>query len=126
MTLQKQESFVTCSIDMKFAERWIDEAVNLLVSAVGCTEAKPGCRECRVARDAAERGYVHYHERWTTEAGFREHLKSDEFKRILVAMDLCCEEPRVVVGSLTGRMGIDYLNELRGGEGVSPEKRRSL
>jgi hypothetical protein len=28
-------------------------------------------------------------------------------------MDMCCEEPQVVIGNLSGRSGIAYLQELR-------------
>lgn len=110
------EFFFTCDIDMKFSERWLSEAVQLLLSAAGCTEAKPGCRECLISRDATHEGLVHYREQWNSESAFKEHLKSDEFMRVLVAMDLCSEEPAVVVGNLTGRRGIAWLRELRDGK----------
>ena len=45
---------------------------------------------------------------------FRKHLRSEEFRRVLMAMDMCCEEPKVLVGNLSGGSGMDYLRELRG------------
>ena len=109
----EQKQIVTCSIDMRFKGQRLGQAVQLLVSAVGCTEAKAGCRECRVVRDATEEERVSYSEQWDSEPAFQRHLKSDEFHRVLVAMELSCEEPKVVVGSLTGHRGIAYLQALR-------------
>ena len=80
---------------------------------VGRTEATPGCLTCTVARDAADKNRIRYQETWDAEPAFRRHVQSDEFQRVLVAMDMCREEPRVVIGNLSGRSGIAYLQELR-------------
>jgi len=104
---------VTCSIDMRFLPGKMDEVVQMLVSAVGRTEANAGCKECVVARDAAETGRVRYSEVWNSETAFQRHLRSSEFQHVLMAMDLCCEEPQVMIGDLSGRRGIAYLQELR-------------
>jgi len=50
---------------------------------------------------------------WHSESGFQKHAQSDAFRRVLVAMDMCCEEPRIVIGNLSGRNGMAYLQELR-------------
>lgn len=113
--MQSDSSFgnVTCSISMRFPPKDLDEAVALLMSAVGRTEATLGCNVCNVSRDAAEVGLVHYNAMWTTRAAFQRHLRSEEFKRVLVAMDMCSEEPQVTIGDLAGRRGIAYLRLLR-------------
>jgi quinol monooxygenase YgiN len=104
---------VTCSIEMRFAPDVLEEAVRMLVSAVGRTEARRGCRECVVARDAVEEGRVRYGEAWDSRGAFLRHLAGEEFQLVLVAMDMSLEEPRVTVGDLTGRRGIAHLQELR-------------
>jgi quinol monooxygenase YgiN len=104
---------VTCTIEMLFTPEAQDDAVRVLVSAVGRTEAKSGCRECVVTRDATEESRVRYSEAWESKAAFQRHLQSEEFRIVLVAMDLCREKPSVVVGDLAGRSGIEYLKDLR-------------
>lgn len=105
---------------MHFAPGDVERAVQLLLSGVGRTEAEPGCRECVVARDAAEAAHLRYSEAWDTEGAFLRHLNSEEFRRVLVAMDLCDEEPQVVVGNLLGRQGIGFLQQLRDQMGAGP------
>lgn len=107
---------VTLSIVMRFAPANMEQASQLLVSGIGCTEAKPGCYECVVALDAADHGQIRYHEAWQTEAAFQRHVQSTEFRRVLAAMDMCCEEPCVTIGNLSGRSGIDHLQELHRAE----------
>ena len=104
----------TLCIDMRFSPADLDGALRLLSSVVGATEAKAGCRSCSVARDASDGGLVRYREEWDSEPAFRRHVRSTEFQRVLVAIDLASEEPEVMVGNLSGRLGLESLRELRG------------
>ena len=99
--------------DMDFPPANAERAVQLLLSAVGLTEAKSGCQACTVARDASDPNRVRYSEIWHSESAFQKHAQSDDFRRVLVAMDMRWEEPRVVIGNLSGRSGMAYLQELR-------------
>jgi quinol monooxygenase YgiN len=103
---------VTMSIAMRFAPANMDPARQLLLSGIECTQAKPDCHECMVALDATDHSQVHYHEAWQTEAAFHRHIQSPEFRRVLAAMDMCCEEPSVTIGNLSGRSGIAHLQAL--------------
>lgn len=103
----------TCSIDMRFEPKDVDHAVRMLLSVRGRIQSKRGCCACLVGKDASEPGLVHYREEWESENGFRQHVRSEEFRRILIALDLCREEPRVVFGNLSGRTGMADLLKLR-------------
>ena len=106
-------NLATCSIDMRFASKDVDHAVQLLLSVKGNIQAKRGCRACGVGVEADDAGLVHYREEWESVEAFHQHVRSEEFLRVLIAMDLCCEEPRIVVGNLSGHIGMAYLRELR-------------
>lgn len=106
-------ALVTCTVDLHFTPANANDAVQLLLSSVSRTEAKVGCRACTVALDVKEPSLVHYSETWNDEVAFRRHIQSREFQRVLAAMDMCCEEPQVVIGNLAGHSGFSYLKELR-------------
>ena len=110
-------SFATCSIDMRFDPKDVDHAIRMLLSVRGSIQAKRGCRACEVGMEASEPGLVHYREEWETEDVFHQHVQSEEFLRVLIALDLCCEEPRIVVGNLSGHSGMEYLRKLLEEEG---------
>jgi len=110
-------SFATCSIDMRFDPKDVDHAIRMLLSVRGSIQAKRGCRACEVGMEASEPGLVHYREEWETEDVFHQHVQSEEFRRVLIALDLCCEEPRIVVGNLSGHSGMEYLRKLLEEEG---------
>jgi len=110
-------SFATCSIDMRFDPKDVDHAIRMLLSVRGSIQAKRGCRACEVGMEASEPGLVHYREEWESEDVFHQHVQSEEFLRVLIALDLCCEEPRIVVGNLSGHSGMEYLRKLLEEEG---------
>lgn len=103
---------VTLSIDMRFAPEKIGQAIQLLVSVGGRIEAKPGCLDCLVSRDSISENRMRYSESWASEPPLLRHLQSDEFQRVLLAMDMCCEEPQVAIGNFSGQTGLLYLQEL--------------
>jgi quinol monooxygenase YgiN len=106
-------SLATCSVDMRFLSKDLALGLRLLTSVRGNILAKRRCRACDVSVEAADEGVVHYREEWESEEAFREHVQSEEFRRVLIAMDLCCEEPLIEVGSLARHGGMEYLRTLR-------------
>jgi quinol monooxygenase YgiN len=107
------DSLVTCSIDMRFAPKDVDHAVQLLLSVSGSIQAKRGCHVCKVWIDAADAGLIHYSEEWESREAFHQNVRSEEFRRVLIAVDMGCEEPQIVVGNLSGQSGMAYLLNLR-------------
>jgi quinol monooxygenase YgiN len=111
MELTESTEVVTCLIEMRFAAEEADEAVQLLLAVVERIRAKAGCQVCWLSRDAADPRQIRFSEVWTTEAGFRAHLRSGEFRHVLMALDMCCEEPSVTIGEMSGRTGIEHLQK---------------
>jgi quinol monooxygenase YgiN len=114
MPTDKRVALKTVLIEMRFLGAHEHDALRVLRSVTGITAAKSGCRACSVARDAADDELFRYREQWNSETAFLRHIRSDEFQRVLVAMDMCSEEPQVLVGNLSGTSGMDCLRELRG------------
>jgi quinol monooxygenase YgiN len=113
MISDDRPTLTTCAIDMRFASKDVDHGVLLLLSVKESIAAKHGCLACKVGMDAADAGLVHYLEEWESAELFHKHVRSEEFRRVLIAVDLCCEEPRIMTGDLSGHLGMDYLRKLR-------------
>jgi len=110
----------TCSIIMHFSPEGLTGAVQLLRSVVGQIEVKPGCRCCWVGRNVGEDSWIDYREEWDSEKAFSRHIRSEEFQRVLAAMDLCDQEPQVMIGTLRANRGIGFLSTLRGRSRLNP------
>lgn len=111
----------TCVIALRYAPSALRKATELLASAIGPIRAKSACRACRLSGDVLEPEVLLYEEEWESAAAFRRHVRSEEFWRILVAMDLCTEEPQVTIGDLVAIRGVEYLRTLRS-EGMPPSE----
>ncbi|HQR45178.1 MAG TPA: antibiotic biosynthesis monooxygenase [Thermoanaerobaculia bacterium] len=127
MSVTAGSPLTTFSVDMSFDDEKMPQALELLLGGVEPIRVKPGCASCRVQRDVADRRLVHYTEEWTSAGAFRRHVRSREFWRVLVAMDLAAEEPAVTLGDMAVRRGIGLLSELRsepgpGGDGTEPRR----
>jgi quinol monooxygenase YgiN len=103
---------VGCLIEMRLDADAADDAVRLVRAVVERTEAKHGCHACSVSRDVADPLLLIYSELWTSETVFRDHVRSQEFRHVLAAMDMCREEPHVTIGALSGRPGLEHLRQL--------------
>ena len=106
---------VTCLVEMRFVPVEADRALRLLVTVVERIKAKAGCEACWVSRDAIEPCRIRYCETWGSNAPFQVHVRSEEFRHVVTALDMCCEEPKVTIGELTGRTGIEVLKEFCNG-----------
>ena len=115
-----RQTLTTFSIDMRFLPKDVDDAVRLLLSVKEDIQAKRGCRACDIGRETGDDTLVHYREEWDSAEVFHRHVRSEEFRRVLIAADLCSEEPRIVAGNLSGHSGLEYLRKLREEEGKIP------
>jgi quinol monooxygenase YgiN len=101
---------IFCNIIMQFdSEQAAKEAQNLLQSSLECTLSKSSCVECRVVMDSTASVKLEYLEQWETEAAFRQHVGSRDFRHVFFAMDMCCEAPDVQIERVTSQSGMDYL-----------------
>ena len=106
-----------CYIVMRFDAQLLPRALELLLSASGPIHVKHGCRASRVESDLSDPAVVRYTEEWENNEAFKRNVQSTDFWRILLAMDLCAEEPQVHMGTFTGHTGIELLSNMRRGAG---------
>jgi quinol monooxygenase YgiN len=113
MPQARPQNLKTCSISMHFDAQRLPRAMELLHSAAGPIRAKRGCRSCRVENDLSEAGLIRYTEEWDAGEAFGRNVRSQDFWRVLVALDLCTEEPEVMICDVAAFFGIDTLKALR-------------
>lgn len=107
---------------MRFPSEKVEQMIVLLESMTGITRSKRGCLMCSVSRDVGDRNWVYYTETWSDRLAFKQHVRSDAFQRVLVAMDQCSEEPAVVFGTLSGQTGITGLQKLHESQSAGTDR----
>jgi len=74
----------------------------------------PACGSCRLWSGVDDPNELILMEQWSSEEGLEDHIRSDEFRKVLAVMDLAVEEPEItrVKGSSNG--GMELLERIRG------------
>lgn len=77
-------------------------------------KAKPECLDCGVFEETKGAERVVYMEHWRTARDLHAHLKSGLYLRILNAMELACEEPRIRFHEVSETKSMELITQLRG------------
>ncbi len=108
----RTEQYRVCSITMRFPPGQVAQAKDLLRSVTGPIAAKSGCRLCRFTWDANDDCVLIYEEYWDVDTDLGRHVRSEDFRPVLVAMDLCAVLPEVRIGRFHCCSGMDALHSL--------------
>ena len=110
------EQEVTALVKITVRPQDTHRLISVLRAGVGPIMAHPACLDCRVLQDVAENDTAVFLERWRSLEALERHIRSEEYRSVLAAIELACEPPEVLIGTITGSRGIDYIVELRTGE----------
>jgi quinol monooxygenase YgiN len=92
-----------------------EEMLEGLRSLVHPTRVKPGCVYCELHESVEVAGAFTYAEEWANSATFERHLRSEEYRRLLIVMELAAEQPDVQFRTITATRGMEAIHEARGG-----------
>jgi len=95
------------------------EALEILRSVLGPTETQPGCLSCRLCQEDGPDHATVLCGHWEDEAALQEHIRSDLYRRILVACELSNCPPEFCFHHVSRTQGMDLIHQLRGAAGNS-------
>ena len=90
------------------------EALKILKSMVARNQAQPDCVFCRICEDALEDNVLQFEEMWRTEEELERHLRSDQYHRVLLVMEMALKHPEVRFDTVTSSRGIETIEQARG------------
>lgn len=86
-----------------------------LAALVGPTQVQPGCLRCTLLRDAEDPLAFELVEEWATRADLDRHLRSEDCRRLLAAIDRAHAPPELRIHTLAACDGIEAIAAARGG-----------
>jgi len=92
----------------------LSEITGILAPMVERTRAESGCLGCHLHRDAMEEAILTIEEAWATEADLERHLRSTDYRRLLMVMDLARVPPEVRFDTVSNSTGIETIQNARG------------
>jgi quinol monooxygenase YgiN len=91
-----------------------------LRSVQGPTEAEPSCSAAQVYEEDGPEAAVLYVEEWNSESDFRDHVRSELYRRVLAAIDLSKSSPEVCIYNVSNVRGLELVQQIRESGGKAP------
>ncbi|HVN23552.1 MAG TPA: antibiotic biosynthesis monooxygenase [Syntrophorhabdales bacterium] len=104
---------VQATVRMVIATDKIDEALHILHSIAERTRVEVGCFDCCVHRDTQDERVIIFEQAWKTEDAMLRHLGSEEYRNVLLVMEMCSEQPEIRFDTIAGSTGVETIEAAR-------------
>jgi quinol monooxygenase YgiN len=95
----------------------MDEALEILSSVTQRTMFELGCVSCHVYRDVDTADTVMIEEMWKDEKDLARHLRSDEYRKILLVAEMASAPPEIGFYKILRMTGVETVEDARSGKG---------
>lgn len=89
------------------------EIVELIRPIIGPTEAQPGCLLCRLYSETDDDDAMLFLQKWRSQADLDKFIRSKDFKRVMIAIDLASQLSEFSVNTVTSESGWELVEKLR-------------
>jgi len=104
---------ILANIRMKIPPQKRGEALKILKSIVEGNRILPGCLHCRIYEDLQEDDVIMYEEMWRGEEELENHLRSEEYRKVLLVMEMAINHPEIEFNTLMSSTGIETIEKAR-------------
>ena len=89
------------------------DVVQVIRSMVGPISVVPGCKHFNLYSDTSNDDALMLVQEWEFEEALEEHIRSDEFRKILAVMELASYAPEITFNAVSNRKGFELVETLR-------------
>jgi len=90
------------------------EALKILKSIVARNQAQPDdCVFCHICEDVLEENILQFEEMWRNEEEFENHLRSDEYHKLLLVLEMALKPPEIRFDTISNSTGIETIERAR-------------
>ncbi len=102
---------IHATIRMKMPRQKVNEAMEILRSIAERTRVEPGCVSCRIYRDDDEEHAILIEEFWKSQEELERHLRSAEYRNVLLVVEMAQKEPEVRFHEIVGSSGLETIEK---------------
>ncbi len=106
---------IQATIRMKIPPRKRDEILGILRPMVERCRDLPSCAGCHLYGDLQDKNVILLEQVWSTEEGLDRHLGSEEFRILLLIMELALRRPEIRFDTISSSSGIETIERARAG-----------
>ena len=89
------------------------EAFAILLAMAERIRVMSGCISCRVYRDAQEDRSLMFEEIWKCEEDLNRHIRSDEYRNVLLVVEMAVEKPEIRFETVSQVTGMETIEKAR-------------
>ena len=89
------------------------DALKILQSIALQTRDDPGCLSCCIYRDIEDVKVLLFQEQWNSEERLALHVRSSEYRNILLVMEMSAKKPEVRFDTISDSSGIEIVEKMR-------------
>ncbi len=89
------------------------EMLGILWSVAERVKFAQGCVDCCVWQDTKDDRVIIFEEWWNCEEDLDRHLRSDEYRKVLLVMEMALHPPEVKFETILGTKGIETIQKAR-------------
>ncbi|MCX5852869.1 MAG: antibiotic biosynthesis monooxygenase [Deltaproteobacteria bacterium] len=90
-----------------------DEALQILRPIVDRIRNSNSCISCSIYQDIEEAHLIVLEQFWESEEGMTRHLRSQDYQKILIVMEMAMKPPEIQFNTITGSTGVETIEKAR-------------
>ncbi len=104
---------VHATIRFELSPGSVREALDVLRPVAERTRIEPGCISCRIYRDVQQDQAIMVDESWTSHEELQRHLRSSDYQRILLVIEMARGHPEIRFDEVVRSTGFETIAEAR-------------
>lgn len=105
---------ILATIKMSIPPQRRVEVSKTLKSMARATMLNPGCLSSQLYHDEIEEGVFMSEQVWTNQDDLDQYLRSEDYRRMLILMELASETPIIAFQAISEPVGIEVIEAARG------------
>jgi quinol monooxygenase YgiN len=108
-----EEHMIQATIRMLIPPQKRGEGLKILRSVVELCRDDPGCLGCHIYRDLQEKNLFMLQQVWTSEEDLDLHIRSDEYRNLLLVLEMAPKQPEIRFDTISSSTGIETIEKVR-------------
>jgi quinol monooxygenase YgiN len=109
-----EEIMILATIRMTIPPQKRGRVSKTLKSMARETRIQPGCISSRIYRDESEEAVFMFEEVWRNQDDLDRYLRSEDYRRMLLVMEMASEPPEVKFQTISSQAGLEVVEKARG------------
>jgi quinol monooxygenase YgiN len=104
---------IQSTIRMTMPSQKSGEVLKILRSVAELCRDDPGCLSCHIYEDLQKKNVLMLEQVWRSEEDLGHHLRSDEYRNLLLVLELALKQPEIKFNTISSSTGIETIEKAR-------------